>query len=149
MACAGLLLVGLMAAVSTNVPDPVRLPDPDPVRAPNAVHLNTWLNSPPPVAHTMPAGPINLSVHGAIHAPAFSPSESGIAPGAPQNDRWGGGSRTSISLGPLHTEFGGVTDRHMHLATVKLEGVSVFGGSIGGSIDSRSARITFSWHTSP
>ncbi|HEX3430667.1 MAG TPA: hypothetical protein VHT03_07255 [Rhizomicrobium sp.] len=58
-----------------------------------------------------------------------------------------GGTGLGINLGPLHTQFGGTTGRHLHVATVKLEGVSVFGGSIGGSIDSRSARITLSWPT--
>jgi hypothetical protein len=68
---------------------------------------------------------------------------------APNTARWDeSASRTSINLGPLHAEFGGVTGRHMHLATVKLEGVSVFGANVGGSLDSRSARITLSWPTS-
>jgi hypothetical protein len=136
MACAGLLLVSVLAAVSANLPDTVR--------------SNT---EPPPAARIprpAPFGPINLSVPGAIHAPAISFSGAGMGPGAPDSNRWdASASRTSINLGPLHTEFGGTTGRRMHLATVKLEGVSVFGGSIGGSIDSRSVRVTFSWPTSP
>ena len=136
MACAGLLLVSVLAAVSPGLSDAVRS-SPEPP-------------TPPPVAHQVPSAPINLSVPGAIHAPAIPPSGAGIGIAAPDINRWDESSaRTSINLGPLHTEFGGVTGHHMHLATVKLNGVSVFGGSIGGSIDSRSARITFSWPTSP
>lgn len=102
----------------------------------------------PPLARRAPSAPINLSVAAAFHAPAISASDVRLPAWAPNADRWDErGSRTSINFGPFHTEFGGVTGRHMHLATVRLEGVSVLGGAIGGSLDSRSARITFSWPT--
>jgi hypothetical protein len=134
MVCAGLVLASVLVAVSANLPDSVR--------------SNT--GPPPAIARQAPSGPINLSVPGAIHAPAISSSGARIDLVAQDSNRWDGSqARTSINLGPLHTEFGGATGRHTHLATVKLEGVSVFGGSVGGSIDSRSARITLSWPTSP
>jgi hypothetical protein len=136
MACAGLLLVSVMAAASANLPDALR-------------SNSTSSGQPSPVAREIPSGPINLSVRGAIHAPAISPSGAEIALGTSGNDHWDGGGQTSINLGPLHTEFGGVTDHHMHVATVRLDGVSVLGSSISGSIDSRSARVTFTWRTSP
>jgi hypothetical protein len=135
MACAGFLLVSVLAAASSNIPAAVRTDTPPAL--------------PPPVAQRLPIGPINLSVVGAGHAPAMSPSRANASVSAPNAARWDeSASRTSINLGPLHAEFGGVSGRHMHLATVRLEGVSVFGANVGGSLDSRSARITLSWPTS-
>ena len=136
MACAGLFLVSVVAAMTASLPDVVR-----PGSTPTI--------PPPSVSSRASSGPIDLSVPGAIHRPAISSSGAGLELPASDSNRWeAGDTRTSINLGPFHTEFGGVTGRHMHVATVKLEGVSLFGGSIGGSIDSRSARITFSWPTS-
>lgn len=132
MACAGLLLV-LLASVTLQIP--------------GAVRGNTEQSLPPPAPSpaASPGKPINLSLN-AIHIPAMLPSgtdiklqRSDVAPAAT--------APAGIRLGPLRTEFGGITGRHLHLATVRLEGISIFGGSIGGSIDSRSARITLSWPT--
>lgn len=135
MACAGLLLASVLAAVTPSVPDAVR-PTPQPT-----------LPSAPP--RTVATKPIDLSVPVAIHNPAILSSGANAALAAPGPEHWDGGARPGFSIGPLRTEFGGVTDRHMHVATMKLDGISVFGASISGSIDSRSARITFTWPTSP
>lgn len=137
MACACLLLVTMLAAATPEIPD--------------VVHQNAQ----PPLSTSLPAAretfsrPINLSVAAAIHNPAIERSEERLS--APEESGFESDAaiHPSINLGPLHTEFGGTTGRHMNLATMKLEGVSVFGGSIGGSISSRSARITLSWPTSP
>ena len=129
MAC---WLLVMLASVTLNISDAVR---------PNSAQPTLSL---PPIAVQKP---INLSLPARIiHNPAMAMSGNELS--APQFDAaQAASSHVSINLGPLHTEFGGMTGRHMHVATVKLEGVSVFGGSIGGSIDSRSARITLSWHT--
>lgn len=137
MACAGLLLVMLASAT---------------LQISNAVGTNSTQplpSAPPPVVAVQKPSifvvqkPINLSLPARIHNPAAAMESSSL-----ESD----GARSAlavpgISIGPLHADFGGTTGGHMHLATVKLEGVSVFGGSVGGSIDSRSARITLSWQT--
>ena len=135
MACAGLLLVSVLAGGSTNLSDTV-WPD---------------LRLPPQnlTAPRLPSAPIDLSVAGRIHAPVISASGAGLEDTTSQPDRWENGPLPSVRFGPFRTQFGGMTGRHMHVATVRLEGVSILGGSIGGSLDSRSARITFSWPTSP
>lgn len=137
MACASLLLVSMLAAAAPEIPDAVRQ------------------NAQPALSPSLPAAretfsrPIDLSVAAAIHDSAMERSDERLS--TPENSGFAGGAdvHPSINLGPLHTEFGGVTGRRMNLATMKLEGVSVFGGSIGGSISSRSARITLSWPANP
>ncbi|HLY05170.1 MAG TPA: hypothetical protein VKR31_05430 [Rhizomicrobium sp.] len=131
--------MSMLASTTLQIADAVRSDTVQP--APSAV---------PPVSAPPPAvavrRPIDLSLPVRIHHPAnglpgteFSSPSSDAAQ---TNSAYPG-----FSLGPLRTEFGGTTGRHMHLATVKLEGVSVFGGSVGGSVDSRSARVTLSWPT--
>lgn len=131
MACAGLLLM-ILASATLQITDAVRPNTAQPLPS----------TSPPPVAQRQ----INLSLPARIHTLAmtmpgteFSLSQGDAVQAAH--------SVPSISIGPFHADFGGTTGRHMHLATVRLDGVSVFGGSVGGSIDSRSARIILSWHT--
>ncbi|HTT84052.1 MAG TPA: hypothetical protein VMF67_11265 [Rhizomicrobium sp.] len=54
-----------------------------------------------------------------------------------------------LSLGPLRAGLGGMSGTHAHLASFRLQGVTVFGGSIGGSVDGRSANVVLSWPTNP
>jgi hypothetical protein len=55
-----------------------------------------------------------------------------------------------LSLGPFHVGGpGGMGGRHRHLANFRVDGVTIFGGSVGGSVDGRSAHIVLSWPTSP
>ena len=137
MACACLLLVTMLAAATPEIPDAVRQ------------------NGQPALSTSLPAAretfsrPINLSVAAPIHDSARERSEDRFS--EPEQSGFEGGAdmHPSINLGPLHTEFGGTTGKHMNLATMKLEGVTVFGGSVGGSFSSRSARITLSWPTTP
>lgn len=133
MACASMLLV-VLASTTLQISDAVRPDSAQPLPS-----------APPPLSVAVQK-PINLSLPARIHNPAmvmsgteFSSSQSDAAHTAL--------AVPGVSIGPLHADFGGTTGGHMHLATVKLEGVSVFGGSVGGSIDSRSARITLSWPT--
>lgn len=147
MACAGLLLaISVALGTATNLSEAVR-------ERPAASTAPTASLSTPAIQNEAPH-PVNrvidLSVAGALHNPAI-PSESAGVGGVPAGDerRWDNGQSPGFSLGPFRTEFGGVTGRHMHLATIKLQGLSVFGGSVGASLDSRSARISLSWPTSP
>jgi len=50
----------------------------------------------------------------------------------------------SIDIGSFHAELGGAGSR-VHLAHYTLEGVRVMGGTVSGSIDGKSARITIDW----
>ena len=136
MACAGLLLASVLAAVTPGLPDAVRSTT-EPLGPSSPASLRTGVSR-----------PIDLSVARAIHNPIPPAAGAGLV--LPPASSWDDSeARPGISLGPLHTQFGGVSGRHMHLATVRLEGVSVFGGTISGSIDSRSAKITLSWRTNP
>ena len=56
-----------------------------------------------------------------------------------------------FSIGPFHAEavtrYAG-RGRRQHLAPhYRLEGVSVFGGAVGGSVDGRGGMVTLEWHT--
>ena len=143
MACAGLLLLSVLAAAA---------PD-----ASNAVHSTrdssvspSLSQMPPSLSQQLPNRPINLSVPGAIHNSAITSLERNMEAASPSADRWSeNGAPPAVSIGPLRAEFGGVTGRHMHLARVQLQGFGIFGGSVGASLDSRSARITLSWPTTP
>lgn len=55
-----------------------------------------------------------------------------------------GASGPAINIGSFHAEIGG-TGTHAHLAHYTLEGVQVMGGTVSGSIDGRSARVTIDW----
>jgi hypothetical protein len=59
---------------------------------------------------------------------------------APQS----GTSGPAIDIGAFHAEIGG-TGTHAHLAHYTLEGVQVMGGTVSGSIDGKSARVTIDW----
>jgi hypothetical protein len=139
MACAGLLLVSFAVGTAAHLAQPVRdNPPPTP--------------SAPAIEHQAPRSAnrgIDLSVAGALHNPAVLSSSAAINSAAPNETRWENGETPGFSFGPVRAEFGGVSGRHMHLATIKLQGLSVFGGSVGASVDSRSARISLSWPTSP
>ncbi|HWE06649.1 MAG TPA: hypothetical protein VG274_08075 [Rhizomicrobium sp.] len=54
-------------------------------------------------------------------------------------------SLPSISFGSVRAEIGGTAGGLKHGANFRLEGVSLFGSSISGSVDGRSARLTFTW----
>jgi hypothetical protein len=92
---------------------------------------------------------IDLSAIGALHA--HLPRQDDPASwGNAQEDHW---TRSpdppGFSLGPLRTELGSTGDRHARVARVTLDGVTILGGSVGGSTDGRSARVLLSWPTSP
>ena len=146
MACAGLLLaISVALGTATNLSEAVRENSPASAAPMASQSLPTIQNQAPRPANRV----IDLSVAGALHNPAIPSVSEGTSPTAPNESRWENGETPGFSLGPVRTEFGGVSGRHMHLATIKLQGLSVFGGSVGASLDSRSARISLSWPTSP
>lgn len=58
-----------------------------------------------------------------------------------------------LSVGPFHVGglegSGGMGRKHRRLASFRLDGVTIFGGSVAGSVDGRSANIVLSWPASP
>lgn len=57
-----------------------------------------------------------------------------------------------LSIGPFHAEAGDDfrPGRRHHLAPrYRLDGVSVFGGSVSGTLSSRGGMITLQWQNSP
>lgn len=137
MACAGLLLASMLAAITPTIPDAARSDAQATAQGSSALHEE-------------PTKPIDLSIVGAIHDPAITPPGLGATTADPDTNRWSRSDASpGITLGPLRTQFGGVTGRHMQLATMKLQGVSLFGASVGGSVSSRSAQIIFSWPSTP
>jgi hypothetical protein len=56
---------------------------------------------------------------------------------------------SGLNLGPVQTEYQRATGKHAQFARFRLNGVTVFGAAIGGSIDGRSAHLVLSWPTSP
>jgi hypothetical protein len=87
-----------------------------------------------------------------LSAIAASAARARVAPGAwltklPSAPPPAGISLPSISFGSVRAEIGGTANGLKHGANFRLEGVSLFGSSISGSVDGRSARLTFTWPT--
>lgn len=98
----------------------------------------------PPAAP--PNRPIDLSAFGAFHNMAQRQAEPFIRHDT--DDAMPTGN-SGLSLGPLQTDFQRATGKHAQFARFRLNGVTVFGAAIGGSIDGRSAHLVLSWPTSP
>ena len=64
-------------------------------------------------------------------------------------DRDGSTARPGFSLGPLRAGVGTMGIKRAHLATFRVDGVTIFGANIGGSVDGRSAHIVLSWPSGP
>jgi len=63
-----------------------------------------------------------------------------------------GGDNSGFSIGPIHADAITRYSRSgkPHLAPhYRLEGVTVLGGSLGGSVDGRGGMVTLNWHTGP
>lgn len=54
-----------------------------------------------------------------------------------------------IVVGPFRTEFARRTGEHANLARFRLNGVTLLGATIAGSVDGRSAHVELSWPTNP
>ena len=63
-----------------------------------------------------------------------------------------GGATSGFSIGPIRADS---ITRFSHTGKARLsphyrlDGVSVFGGTIGGSVDGRGGMLTLNWHTAP
>jgi hypothetical protein len=57
------------------------------------------------------------------------------------------GEPPGISIGPLRAQFGGLSGKRVQLANFRLNHSAAFGADIAASVDSRSARVLFSWPT--
>jgi hypothetical protein len=53
-----------------------------------------------------------------------------------------------ISVGALRIGSGETIGRHKNLARFTVDGMTILGGSVGGSVDGRSANIVLSWPAS-
>jgi hypothetical protein len=63
-----------------------------------------------------------------------------------------GGVNTGFSIGPIHADAITRYSRSgkPHLAPhYRIDGVTVLGGSLGGSVDGRGGMVTLNWHTGP
>lgn len=58
-----------------------------------------------------------------------------------------------LSLGPFHVGgfegSDGMGRKHRRFASFRVDGVTIFGGSVAGNVDGRSANIVLSWPASP
>ncbi len=113
----------------------------------------------PPSSVSFPAS-AEISEHGLRHpidlsAPfhgAMRPRMGDDREVLPSHDFDVGSSTESrgLSLGPLHIGgSNGMGGRHRHLASISVDGMTIFGGSVAGSVDGRSANIVLSWPASP
>ena len=51
------------------------------------------------------------------------------------------------AFGPQRAGPPGIMSKREHAATFRLQGVTLFGGSVAGSVDGRSAHLLLSWPT--
>ncbi|HEY3638493.1 MAG TPA: hypothetical protein VGK90_10115 [Rhizomicrobium sp.] len=129
-----MLRTGLCSAIALSVITPALA----------QLHSPSWNpSSPGPVLRT----PIDISRP--LRATMHYSSENDDA-AIPQRSDWQQGDPSrGFSLGPLHACACGIGGRHAHRANFQVEGVKVFGGNVGGSVDGRSANIVLTWPASP
>ncbi len=100
-----------------------------------------WAESYPPSA----THPIDLTAgyHG-LQTPA---ADEPTLPASADDQSRGPIQLPGISWGQPPAEFGGQARKRAHFATVRLQGMTLFGGSIGASVDGRSAHFSLTWPT--
>jgi hypothetical protein len=126
MSCAGLLVVLLLAWIAPALGEPAGPRLYAPASGETAAHpidLTAGFHSPP-----MPPSGEDVRLP-AIEQPESFPEPVARSPGLPR------------SLGMM--------SKREHVARFQLHGVTLFGGSIAGSVDSRSAHIQLSWPINP
>jgi hypothetical protein len=98
------------------------------------------LHRKPGKAPTAEAIPLRIRI-----APEFRQSDSGIKLRLQSDGADGGGTPDipAVSIGPLRARLGG-TDKP-RIARYRLEGVTVLGGSVSGTVDGRGARVFLRW----
>jgi hypothetical protein len=117
-----------------------------------ASDLSTRVSEPVKPSLAAPAAPDPPMVAFSQHAPFAAmrhPDLPLLGPDRPLPGGYGGG----FSIGPIHadavTRFSGRSGKAHMVPHYRVEGVTVFGGSIGGSIDGRGGMVTLNWHTGP
>jgi hypothetical protein len=99
-------------------------------------------------APAAPFRPIDLSA--ALHGPTLPATADEPTLGKSADDQEKSPLQLpGVSWADAPTEFGGLIRKHSHHANLTLQGVTMFGGSVGGSLDGRSAHLTLSWPTAP
>ncbi|MGH6877494.1 MAG: hypothetical protein ACREHV_08980 [Rhizomicrobium sp.] len=84
----------------------------------------------------------------AVHLPpsARQPASPMISASGP--DEWHRPlTLPGISLAPPQPEFGPVAGKRTRFSGIRLDGVTLFGANVGGSVDGRSAHFTLTWPT--
>jgi hypothetical protein len=91
--------------------------------------------------------PIDLSA--GFRPPHMPPAGEDALPAAPRESETSG-----IPEPPAHPQgmsprsgLPPIINKREHMATFRLQGVTLFGGSVAGSVDGRSAHILLSWPT--
>lgn len=90
---------------------------------------------------------IDLSVYNAFRE-ASTHAERDKTFGSHEEDGQAPGEGFGLSFDPAPAEIGPATRKRAHFGRVRLNGVTVLGASVGGSIDGRSANVLLSWPTS-
>ena len=94
----------------------------------------------------LPNRPIDLSAFGAFHDASRHQAEPFVRR---DPDDAMAVENSGLKLGPVQTDYQRATGKHAQFARFRLNGVTLFGAAIGGSIDGRSAHLVLSWPTSP
>jgi hypothetical protein len=97
-----------------------------------------------PLAH-----PLDLSAFDARRSAARAASHDEFSPGAAQSQsQWAQPlAIPGLSIGMAGSDPGGRAGKRQQFPIVRLQGVTIFGGSVGGRVDGRSAHLVLSWHT--
>jgi hypothetical protein len=109
------------------------------------------LNSPASASSEAPTRslrhPIDLSSFRGLIRPYDGDESAVFSPHDHADDNPTG--EQGLTLGPLHVGGGdgNMAGKHRKLARFRVEGVTVFGGSVSGNLDGRSANIVLSWPT--
>jgi hypothetical protein len=129
---AGLFVALLFAAAAPAVADP----------ADSAVRLGAGT----PASDVTFNRPIDLSA--GFRPPQMPvPREDTSLPVPREPESLGSPESPAHPFGLPRAGLPGMTSKREHMATFRLQGVTLFGGSVAGSVDGRSAHLLLSWPT--
>jgi hypothetical protein len=75
--------------------------------------------------------------------------EDAVLPGSPEPESVGATEPSVRTPSLPRPGLPGIIAKREHVATFRLQGVTLFGGSVAGSVDGRSTNILLSWPTNP
>lgn len=94
--------------------------------------------------------PIDLSAFDARRIATSPRAQDETAGFQESKDRWAQSlAIPGLSFGMAESDSGSRTAKARHFAIVRLQGVTLFGGNVGGSVDGRSAHLVLTWRTGP